>query len=468
MEELDDLLSKIRKQTESVTGISYGGVGTQGMPPPITTKDSHGLNLQPDKKVSLSEYTPYSENSVMDTLSDGSKVSRFKDFYPGTDNSERLAEQQSTTEKWGNGFAKLGLKTANAVIGGTVGVVYGIGSALVNSDFSKIYDNKFSNWTGDLDTKLGYQLPNYYTKQEENAGVFGQLGTANFWADKFLGGLAFTAGAIVSEGIWGWATGGTSLATAGARLGGKIAGLGRAGRWGVEAIGEAGVVAAIAKNKSLFTKGLDFGTDAIGLTDDALRARKFAVAGGKIGEVASIAGRTMRSAGYEASVEALQYKKEAEENFYRNFASMNGREPSSDEVAKFKVENESTANTVFGFNMGIVGMSNLVGLGHVLNIKNPVNLGITDFINKKAFGYGIDGATNVVTKGTTKQIIARNAFDYLIKPSFTEGLFEEGLQGVTNKTANKWIEHTYNPKYTNESFSQVDSFYDAMQEQYGT
>lgn len=465
MEELNDLLEKIKTQTESVTGISYRA---QGTPPPITSMDSSRINLQPENKVSLSEYTPYSENTVMATLSDGSKVSKFKDFYPGTDNNERLAEEQTRVEKWGNGFAKLGLKTVNAVIGGTAGIIYGIGSAISDGNASSIYDNKFSNTLNDWDAKLGYQLPNYYTKQEENAGVFGQMGTANFWADKFLGGLAFTAGAIISEGIWGWATGGTSLATAGARLGGKIAGLGRAGRWGVEAIGEAGVVAGIAKNKSLFTRGLDFGTDALGLTDDALKARKFAIAGGKIGEVASIAGRTMRSAGYEASVEALQYKKEAEENFYRNFASVNGREPNADEINKFKVENESTANTVFGFNMGIVGLSNFVGLGHVLNIKNPVNLGITDFINKKAFGYGIDAATNAVTKGTTKQIIARNAFDYLIKPSFTEGLFEEGLQGVTNKTANKWIEHTYNPKYTNENFSQVDSFYDAMQEQYGT
>ena len=429
--------------------------------------DSFGGSGIQQKKEKFSMEDKVNINQGYDLLG-GDWMSKYPTFKVGRDNAEYAAQNQSSFEKWTNGTSKAINALGMAVVGGTAGIVYGAGAAIADQSWSSLYDNNLSNTINDWNTKLSYQLPNYYTKQEENAGVFGQVGTANFWADKFLGGLAFTGGAIVSEAIWGWATGGTSLATAGARLGGKIAGLGRAGRWGVEAIGEAGVVAAVAKNKSLFAKGLTFGTDAIGLTDDALRARKIAVAGGKIGEVASIAGRTMRSAGYEASVEALQYKKEAEENFYRNFASMNGREPNSDEVAKFKVENESTANTVFGFNMGIVGMSNLVGLGHVLNIKNPVNLGITDFINKKAFGYGIDAATNVVTKGTTKQIIARNAFDYLIKPSFTEGLFEEGLQGVTNKTANKWIEHTYNPKYTNESFSQVDSFYDAMQEQYGT
>jgi len=404
---------------------------------------------------------------VYKPLSSGDTVAMYDTYVPRIDNMEYNAQQQSTGEKWANGALKFGTKTLSAVVGGTAGLVYGVEEALTDGKFSSLYDNDFSNWLNDLDTKLNYQLPNYYTKQEQEAGVFGQMGTANFWSDKFLGGLSFTTGAIISEGIWAWATGGTSLASVGARVGGKLAGLGRAGRWSAEAIGEANTIAAIAKTKGLY-KALYLGKDAVNLTDDVLRARQFAVAGGRFGQVASIVGRTARSAGYEASVEALQYKKEAEEKFYSTFADLNGREPNAEEISAFEKENESTANAVFGANMAIVGTSNLIGLGHVLNIKNPVNLGISDFINKKAFGYGIDSATKQVVKGSTKQIIARNAFDYLIKPSVTEGLFEEGLQGVTNKTANKWIEHTYNPKYTNETFSQMEAFIGSLDEQYGS
>ena len=423
-------LNGIATKSNEPFSVNFGKINSQGVDNRVQTFDNS---------------TPFLD--VYKPLSNGDTVAMYPTYVPRIDNNELLASQQSTGEKWANGTQKFLGKTVNAVVGGTVGIVYGAGSAISDGNFSALYDNKFSNWMNDLDVKMNYQLPNYYTKQEEQAGVFGQLGTANFWADKFLGGLSFTAGAIISEGIWGWATGGTSLATAGTRLGAKLSGLARTGKWGVEALGEGALLTAVARNKSIY---------------------RDAVAFGKVGEIASIAGRTMRSAGYEASVESLQYKKEAEENFYRNFTELNGREPEAEDIAKFERENESTANTVFASNMAIVGSSNLIGLGHVLNIKNPVNLGIGDFINKKAFGYGINSATKEVTKGTTKQIFARNAFDYVLKPSFTEGLFEEGLQGVTNKTANRWIEHTYNPKYTNENFDQVESFSKSMAEQYGS
>jgi len=182
-----------------------------------------------------------------------------------------------------------------------------------------------------------------------------------------------------------------------------------------------------------------------------------------------------RSAGYEASVEALQFKKEAEENFFNSFEQLNGRDPNQEETAEFYKNLNSSANGVFAANMAIVGSSNLVTLGNILDIKNPINLGFNKFIDKKAFGYGIaktiDDAGKVsygAITATAKQKVARNLFGYVVKPGVTEGLFEEGGQGVTNKTANKWLEHTYNPKYTTESFHMIDAMGDALAEQYGT
>jgi hypothetical protein len=82
--------------------------------------------------------------------------------------------------------------------------------------------------------------------------------------------------------------------------------------------------------------------------------------------------------------------------------------------------------------MGIVSISNVATLGNVLDLKNPINLGIGEFINKKAFGYGLNAAGDVMER-TTRQKVTKNLFDYVVKPGFTEGLFEEGLQVLQTK-----------------------------------
>ncbi len=396
-------------------------------------------------------------------LSTGEYVAKFDTYKEGRDNNEYFASQQTTGEKWANGATKFLAKTGSAVLGGTAGLVYGVGSALNDGSFSSIYDNSFSNTLADWDTKLQYQLPNLYTKQEQEKGLFGQMGTANFWSDKFLGGLSFTAGAIISEGIWAYATGGMSLATSGARLGTRV------GRWGVEALGEANAIAGLTKYKSFYKTMLQ-GEIAAGKISKALPN-----ALGKAGELASSVGVLARSAGYEASVEALQYKREATENFHQNFAALNGREPSQEEILEFKNDLENSANTVFATNMAILMPSNLVTMGHILDIKSPIKTGFGDFIERKAFGYGmgktvddLGKATYKALEATTGQKIARTAFNYVIKPAVTEGLFEEGLQGVTTKTANKWIEHSYDPKYSNATLDTMGAFYESLGEQYGT
>ena len=420
------------------------------------------------EKPGFEYFSADTQNMAYATLSSGDKVAMFENYVPGSNNMERLAQQQSTGDKWANGVVKALSKTGNAVIGGTLGIVNGLGSAIKDGEISSIYDNNFSNWLNDLDTKLNYNLPNYYTEQENNKGVFGQLGTANFWADKFLGGLSFTAGAIISEGIWAYATGGTSLATAGARWGTKLTTLGRGVKFG---LGEVKTIEGLSKYKQILKnlKSSDQALDLGGLPVQT--ANKF----GKAGEFASAVTFMGRSAGYEASVEALQFKKEAEENFFRNFEQLNGREPNEEETVEFYKNLTSSANGVFAANMAIVGSSNLVTLGNILDIKSPINLGISKFIDKKAFGYGIaktiddtGKASYGAIEATGKQKIARKVFGYGIKPAVTEGLFEEGLQGVTNKTANKWLEHTYNPKYTTESFHLIDAMGDSLAEQYGT
>lgn len=409
-----------------------------------------GLSLsQTENKPSFYNYSLDSQSMAYATLSNGEKVQKYESYIPGTDNMERLAQQQTTGDKWINGLEKFGLKTLNAVVGGTAGVVAGLGSAVSDGKMSSIYDNNFSNWLNDLDTKLNYKLPNYYTQQERDKGLGGQMLTANFWSDKFLGGLSFTTGAIVSEGIWAWATGGASLAQSGARLGAKLA---RGLRWGAEGAEDtAKVLGAMNKYKSIFPKNIYSAEEM---------AVKGGIIGGKVGEVANLARFTMTSAGYESSVEALQFKRESEEKFLKNFVDLNGRQPTTEETTDFYKKLEQASNDVFLSNMAIVGSSNLVTMGSIFKLSSPIKTGMTDFLSKKAFG-------EVATR-TARQKFAKNAFSYFAKPALTEGLFEEGLQGVTQKFNNRWIEHTYDKTNTHENFDNIGELYNSMAEQYGT
>ena len=387
----------------------------------------------------------------------GEWLRMFPTYKEGRDNAEYAAQNQSETDKIINGSVKAYKKFQNAVFGGTVGTVYGAYKAISEGSLNAFSDNDLTNWMADLDEKMNYQLPNYYTKQNKEEGLIGQLtnDTSNFLADKVLGGLSFTAGAIVSEGIWAYATGGSSLATTGAR-------------WGAKALGAERALAGIAKYKGIFKP----------LLLDAFKAGKISKAAairlGQAGEVANLVRFTGTSAGYESSVETIHFKREARENFYGNFEKLNNRPPSEEEIATFEDKLGTAANSVFLSNMVIVGASNLATMGSIFDLKSPFKIGAGKFLDKKLFNVGtkklIDDAGKVsyeVLKPTTLNKAARNIFQYT-KAGVTEGLFEEGLQGVTTKVANKWMEYGYDPRENAKQADLMGMAYDSMAEQYGT
>lgn len=419
---------------------------------PLYTEDDIN-NLGADTRKKVVDYSvPFTEG--YQRLNSGAYVARYEDFLSGIDNNQRLAEQQTTSDKWLNGFKKFGAKTGTAIIGGTLGTVNGVIQSVYEGSFDALYDNEFSRTLDDWNTKMDYKLPNYYTKQEQEKGLGGQITTANFWADKVLGGLSFTVGAIVSEGIWATATGGASLAA-------------RAARWGAEG----------TRDFSRVAKGVSSYKDLVkGAVNTAFKGgvanKERAIGMARLAELGNATRYMVTSSGYEAGVEALQYKKEAEERFFNSFKELNGRPPTAEEIATFRNDLNDSSNAVFAGNMAILAPSNLAMYGSLFNIRSPFK-GAGTLINKNIFGIGAEAVEEAGTqtakllKPTTFQKIAATSYTYGKAP-LIEGLFEEGMQSNVSKTASKWIDNSYNSQNINQSSDLIGMFYESMGETYGT
>lgn len=426
-------------------------------------------------KQRFESYTQYKPDEVYATLSSGEKVAKFENYIPGSNNNERLAQNQTSTEQIFNGLTKAGNNMLTTILGNTAGFVYGIANGVKEGNMNAVFDNSFSKTLDDWNTKLNYQLPNYVTEDNKNKGFFGSLtdDTANFIFNDVAQGLSFTLGTAVSEAIWAYATGGTSLATSAARVGARAASLGRLvrgteklgalGRWSKAALGAEQVGIGVSKYKSFLNTAIVNEFKAGKLSKDA------AIFLGKAGDVLTTARFIGTTSSNEAGIEAFHFKKEARENFENNFERQYGREATAEERAEFESDLASAANGVYYTNMAILSVSNLAMFGGLFNIKTPFK-SLEKQMNKSLFGIGTREVEKGVFKGieaTKGQKIFTGAYQ-ILKPTFTEGVFEEGLQGVTTKVANKWTDSTYNPKYHDQTLSLASAAYESMAEQYGT
>lgn len=405
--------------------------------------------LGSDNKVSTYNYNTNLQDAYT-KLNSGTYISKFESFLPGVDNEQRLALQQGSAEKWSNGLVKFGGKTLTAALGGTIGVVDGLIQGISEGSLSAAYDSDFNNWLDDLNTKMDYKLPNYYTQQEKNQGFFSSMGTANFWANDVLGALSFTTGAIVSEGLWAAATGGTSI------LGKGI--LSTTGR-------------ALAKQSALNTvkaevKGVLNQTAKKGLKDYARSVTR----SGKTIEGLNTTRFLITSAGYEAGVEARHYMKDTREQWEQNFQQTMGRTPTAQEAAEFNDRLTDTANGVFGVNMALVGASNLATIGR-LALGRPVSSKIENSVAKKfLFGVGYEKTA----AGTYKALEAtkfQRTFGRIYsagKMGFVEGVFEEGGQGVASSSAEEFMLNGYDINGTRTSLDVADAFIQGIKNTYGT
>src|SRR3990170_2706630 len=417
-------------------------------------------------KRKMQDYSDVKFTDIYAKLEDDSYIAKFPSYSTSGGNQEEyFAEQQTTGEKWKNGAIKFLGQTATGLVGGTVGILNGAYEFAKTGSFASTYDNDFSNYLDGLNKKWDYQLPNYYTQAEKDASLTDSFGSANFWAKDVLGGAAFTVSAIGSEAIWSWATGGASLATTAARIGNR---LGKAGRIGEAILGSGDDILKAANLARTETK-LPALTTGASLYKNVKVPTQLAAGLGKVGELANTARFTYTSAGFEAGFEARHYMREMEDNFYYDFqAKNNGEMPSYEQEMQFRKDLGDSANALYGFNLAVVGTSNLATIGRIYNIKSPLSAP-SKWVNSKLFGVGVTSAEGELTQIVAKkgQRLAQKAYTWGKSP-IVEGVWEEGMQSVGSNTAKNWIEAGYNPALTKETYDLGQASVDGFAETYGT
>lgn len=365
-------------------------------------------------------------------LSTGEWIPKYENYINNIDNDDRLSRSQSGWEKTYRGLGKFIYKSALYGIGGVGQSVYGLKELVTKGTLSAMYDNSFARWLDDMDKRGDYTLNHYYSKEERDAGFFKSMFTTNFWTNDLLSGAAFTAGAILSSYAFAGA-GLMNAARMGARIGATVAGLGR----------------AASATKSGF--------------NSMLRAARIGRGIGKgLDNLTFIGTSTL----WEASVESRSGLMESEENFKQAYRNAYGREASYEELMRFRNDNVDAANTIFAANIGILTLSNIAMFGDMFGM----DLGVDKFIKRNIFGVGAEGMDNGMLRAITPkkwQKVAGNTFN-IIKRPVSEGLYEEGLQGVASKSAEDWVESRYNPMAIRQNIGYMEAIKNGFKETYGS
>ncbi|MCA9748189.1 MAG: hypothetical protein KC414_03730, partial [Romboutsia sp.] len=391
------------------------------------------------------------QSDIYTQLNSGELVSKYENYIHGVDNADRLSKTQSGFEKWTNGITKFVGKTTLNILDGTMGTVNGLAQGLSEGSFSAVYNNDFSKWVDDMNTRMDYQLPNYKSVQERDMNFLQSMGTANFWADDFLGGMSFMLGTMGSEALWALATGGASLPSSIAKVGFRL-GAKTLLKEGAEGLGK-----AFLKNPSKLMKAYN-------------RTIPLSTAGKIFNNTRFL----YTSAGYEAGVEARHSLNESIESFYDSYQNSMNRMPTNEEYSSFMDDAVSNANKVFAANVALVGASNLAQFGGYFGVGTGMSKAMSNAVGK-TFGLGFKKTFDAAEKRFIAEALNPNKFQRItgsilrtLESPFIEGFVEEGGQSVISNTSKKWLASRYNPDSLQENYSFIDAATDSFKETYGT
>ncbi len=324
---------------------------------------------------------------------------------------EIRARNQSTADQWGNGLAKMGATTLGAVAENTLGVLFGLGSLASGGEY---YDNAVGRTVDKTNEWMRENMPNYYTREQENMSTLSKLGTANFWADTFANGVGYSLGSI-----------GTMYLTGGL---GAVGMLDKAGK----AVIGANRLAALSKGVTAITNGTKLAQTLNSMKGAAGAYKTF---------LSSVDGALMMSLA-EASVEARETQKSTFKDLTDAYIS---RTDSVENLGQIPLDIlEDIEKTSYA-----AGNTNFITQLPVLAGTNFVMFG------KQVMGYNTAARVNsdVIFDAASKKAVSKFANDNIWtsvrrrmvdmgKEGATEA-FQESFQFASNKFASTYHSDRY-------------------------
>lgn len=328
------------------------------------------------------------------------------------------AYNQTVGEKSRYGVQKLVGKTATAVVGGVGMLFHGLPNMLVNigaealdpegneggykDAFRSIFENDFQRSLDGVNEWMDGKLPAFYTKEEQEMGVWEQMsgGSANFWANDFVNGLSFVAGAILTE----FATAGMATAIMPARATQFLRGVSRA-------------------------NSIERATTASGVVSKLGKASRV----GQMADVGLVSRRLITGAGYESGVEARHHYDSTIKALEKAWREDNpNKEPTMEDKKGFHDLAVETTNGVFVGNLALVGAGNMIAF--------PRIFGSGYNASRRSVGKVIKDAGDDISNRYIAAYQAMTRSGKLISGGYTalkvplyEGLVEEGGQALMDR-----------------------------------
>lgn len=163
-------------------------------PQPVSPHSRYANRPQMVKSPLADTDTSWGESMWDDSSADAAEFERL---------SDTRAENQPWFAKIGAGLAKGTVLAGTTFLNGTLGLVYGIGTAVNEGKWSGLWDNDFSRAMDEFNQWSEKELPNYYTQDEtDNPMTLRNIFSANFLGDKFIKNIGFTVGAFYSGGVY--------------------------------------------------------------------------------------------------------------------------------------------------------------------------------------------------------------------------------------------------------------------------
>lgn len=316
------------------TGSFNGG---NGVPPSVSVNDIYNsIGTVPTGRPSIDINSFYTGD-------------RYNVALPGADTEEMAAQQQSSANKWVNAIGKMAGVGTGAFISGTAGLIYGMGKAAYDGKFSSLYNNEVTQSMDNMTKYLEDALPNYYTAKERDADWWSpdNLFTANFWADKVLKNLGYSAGALGGGVVWAQLLKGIGLTNKLVKAGRALE-LVEATEKAMTAVPRVQQFAALQNTlSSLGQKFLQGPAASILKSSDRIITSAMGTFG-------------------EASLEALQNMNEFRKNAIEEYKATYGVEPTGAALDEINDYSTNVGNFTWGFNTMLLTGTNYIQLPKLL------------------------------------------------------------------------------------------------------